>query len=852
MRELLRRLHHLLNRRRFDAELREEMELHRELAARDGGLPLGDTLPFREDAREAWGFTWLDHLAQDVRFTFRAMRSSPGFTASAVLVLGIGIGATVAAFSSFNLALLRPLPIPSPQEVLRFQRQGPDQYWTDVPYPAVAFYRSHARTVSVFSSTTARLSAEGEEKPADAYFVTGNFLAELGATPLVGRIFTVGDETPGSPPMVVLHHRFWTGRFGADPGIVGKDIRLNGKTAVVVGVVRPEFSGLGGDAPELWALAQQHPYFVQGSPLLTDFSGQRNPGTTNMWGRLRAGVTAPAAEGELMALAAELRRTHPDDVWEGERLRAEPGGYLQSLGSRSRGTGPAPRLQARLYPMFAIVVVLVLLILAVACGNLGSLLLARGAARQREIGLRVALGAGRLRLVRQLLTESLVLALLGSLAGLALGVVVMKAVLVWTAAPPWIDPSPDWRVVTFAFGVGGMSALLFGLSPALHVARQRTGRSRGRSVMIAGQVAASCMLLIVAGLLVRAFDRASSQDPGFDYRHTVLIEPWLLQHGYQPARARVWLTELEQRLRALPDVESVALATTPPLGGGRVTVALPVHGRTLEVDVHRVDPAFFSTMRIPLLRGRGLRTEEPAGVVVSESLARRRWPGEDPLGRTFELDGKTAMTVIGVAASARSLALRDPDAVELYQVTTADDLAAVSVLVRTREAPETAAAAIGAAARAIDPDLRPRVSLLKQLYRDRIRDVERAAVAVGLLGTIALLVACLGVVGLVAYAVAQRTKEIGIRLALGAGRQDILRSLAGQFLPTVALGLAGGVAGAAALSQVLRRQLYGVSALDPVSYVAAVCLFALVAGLAGLLPARRALRVDPATALRCE
>jgi predicted permease len=851
MRELLRRLHHLLHRRRFDAELREEMELHRELAARDGGLPLGDTLRFREDAREAWGFTWLDHLAQDVRFAFRTMRSSPGFTASAVLVLGIGIGATVAAFSSFNVALLRPLPIPRPEEILRFQRQGPEQYWTDVPYPAVAFYREHSRTLSVFSSTTARLSAEGEEKPTAAFFVTGNFLSELGAIPSLGRIFSVEDETPGSPPMVVLHHRFWTSRFGADPAIVGKDIRLNGKTAVVVGVVTAGFSGLGGDAPALWALAQQHPYFVPGSPLLTDFSGQRIPGTTNMWGRLRGGVTAPAAEGELMALAAELRRTHPDDVWEGEQLRAEPGGYLQSVGSKSRGGGPAPRLQAQLYPLFAIVGVLVLLILAVACGNLGSLLLARGAARQREIALRVALGAGRLRLVRQLLTESLVLALLGSAAGLALGVVVTKTVLVWTEAPPWVDPTPDWRVVMFALGIGGTSALLFGLSPALYVARQRTGRTRGRSVMIAGQVAASCVLLIVAGLLIRAFDRASSEDPGFDYLHTVLIEPWLLQHGYQPARARDYLAELEERLRAMPDVESVALATTPPLGGSRITAALSAHGRTLEVDVHRVDPAFLATMRIPLLRGRGLRTEEPAGIVISEPLARRRWPGEDPLGKTLELDGD-ALTVVGVAASARSLALPDPDAVELYRVTTESDLAAVSVLVRTREAPETAAAAIAAAARATDPELLPRVSLLKNLYRDRIRDVERAAVAVSLLGTIALLVACLGVVGLVAYAVAQRTKEIGVRLALGAGRHDILRSLAGQFLPTVALGLVGGVAGAAALSQVLRRQLYGVSALDPVSYGAAVCLFALAAGLAALLPARRALRVDPATALRCE
>jgi predicted permease len=851
VRELLRRLHYLLNRGRLDAELREEMEFHREMAARDGGPSLGDTLRLREDAREAWGWAWIDHLAQDVRFAFRTMRSSPGFTACAVLVLGVGIGATVAAFSSFNIALLRPLPLPRPEEILRFQRQGSDQYWTDVPYPAVAFYREHARTLSVFSATTARLSVEGEEKTAVAYFVTGNFLTELGATPLLGRVFTVGDEAPGSPPMVVLHHRFWTSRFGADPAIVGKDMRLNGKTAVVVGVVTTEFSGLGGDGPALWALVQQHPYFVPGSPLLTDFSGQRIPGTTNMWGRLRAGVAAPAAEGELMALAAELRRTHPDDVWENERLRAEPGGYLQNVGSKSRGGGSAPRLQARLYPMFAIVGVLVLLILAVACGNLGSLLLARGAARQREIALRVALGAGRLRLVRQLLTESLVLAFLGSAAGLALGVAVTKAVLVWTDAPLWVDPTPDWRVVAFALGIGGVSALLFGLSPALYVARERTGRTRGRSVLIAGQVAASCVLLIVAGLLIRAFDRASSQDPGFDYRHTLMIEPWLLQHGYQPAQARVYLAELEQRLRALPDVESVALATTPPLGGARVTAALSVHGRTLEVDVHRVDPAFLATMRIPLLRGRGLRTEEPTEVVISEPLARRRWPGEDPLGKTLEVEGRI-LTVAGVAASARSLALRDPDAVELYRVTTENDLAAVSMLVRTRETPETSAAPIAAAARAIDPDLRPRVSLLKELYRDQIRDVERAAVAVGLLGVIALLVACLGVIGLVAYAVAQRTKEIGIRLALGARRHDILRSLAGQFLPTVALGLVGGIAGAAALSQLLRRQLYGVSALDPVSYVAAVCLFVLVAGLAGLLPARRALRVDPAVALRCD
>lgn len=853
MRELLRRLHHLLNRRRFDAELREEMEFHRELAAREGGLPLGDTLRFREDAREAWGWTWLDRLGQDVRFALRSMRSSPGFTASAVLVLGVGIGATVAAFSAFNLVVLRPLPIPEPAQVLRFQRQGPDRYWTDVPYPATEFYREHARTLSaVFTSTTGRVNLEGDPAPATVYFVSGNFLAELGARPALGRVFTARDETPGATPAVVLPHRSWTDRFGADPRIVGRVLRANGRPVTVIGVVAPDFSGLGPEAPALWALARQHPYYVGGSVLLTDFSGQRYGGTTNMWGRLRDGVPVRAAEEELAALAAQLRKDHPRDVWEGERLRSQPGGYLQNLGSKSRGGGPPPGLQSRFYAVLGMVGLLVLLILAASCGNLGSLLLARSGARRREIGLRAALGAGTGRLIRQLFTESLVLAGMGTLAGLLIGSLVLKAVLLWTEAPPWFDTTPDARVVGFAVAVGFLAAVLFGLAPALHLARRREGFTFGRTALIAAQVASSCVLLIVAGLLVRAVDRAASGSPGFEYRRTVLVEPMLSDHGYDSARAQVYFDHLAARLRAAPGVASVALAATPPLGGGRVTSSLAVEGRTVDAYIQRVDPAFFATLQIPLLRGRNVGATDAGEAVVSQSLARLRWPGQDPLGQTLQLEDEGLATVVGVAADARAHVLGDPDAVEVYRPLSRGERAGLTLVVRTSVPPETVVPAIAAAAAAVDPTIVPRIQRLETLYRNRLREVQRGALAVSALGAIALLVACLGVVGLVGYAVAQRTKEIGVRMALGATRLDILRSLGRHFVGTVLAGLGVGAAVAAMVAQLLRRQLHGVSTVDPLSYAAALALFVAVTALAALLPARRALRVDPAVALRCD
>jgi predicted permease len=833
VRELLRRIHYLLHRRRFDDELAEEMAAHRDMAERGGGVPLGNALRLREESREAWGVMWLDRLSQDLRYASRAMRSSPGFTAAAVLVLAIGTGATVAAFSAFNMVALRPLPVRDPQSILRFGRHAPGRSTSEVPYPAVAFYREHTRTLSaVLAQTESGLGVEGVERPSSTFFVTANFFDELGARAALGRLFNIGDERPDAPAAVVLGQGFWASHFGSDPSVVGTSVRLNGKAATIIGVVRREFSGLGGDSPAFWALVEHHGYFVHGSQVLTDFSSG-----VAMWGRLSPGASPQKAEAELTTLAADLRRQHPRDVWEGERLLSTPGGSAELLGATA---------------VFTLVGFLVLLILAVACGNLGSLLLARGASRQREMALRSAIGAGPGRLIRQLFTESLVLALMGCLGGLALGSLVLKGVLVWTDAPPWLDPTPDWRVVTFAIAMGCLSSVLFGLTPALHIARQKQKtKTFGRTVLIGVQVASSCVLLIVAGLLVRAVERATSTDPGFDYEHVIVVEPSLAEHGYTAARARAYIQDLSVRLRGLSGVEDVSVTSTPPLSGLKVMAPLERDGRAFMVYIHQVDAHYLATMKIPLVRGRNLIEGEERGVVVSESLVRRNWPGGDPLGQPFKIGDET-LTVVGIAGSARSLAPGDPDAVELYRLAREADLTGLAVVARTAVPTEALASAFSAAANSVDPDFKPQVQLLKDQFEQSVRDIASGALAVSVLGVIALAVACLGVVGLVSYSVAARTKEIGIRLALGAESRHIVGSLSRQFLGTLIGGLILGVLGAAGLAQLLRRELYGLSTVDPIAYISAIVLFLFAVGLAALWPARRALRVDPLAALRCD
>ncbi len=847
MSEFFRRLHYLLRRRRFDQELASDMEFHREMAEREGGGHFGNTLRLREEARDAWGWTGIERFFQDLRYAVRMLRKSPGFTLAAVLMLALGIGVNVAAFSFFDLMVLRPLNVRNPGTLLRFHRRAPENYAYALPYPEMAFFREHSRTLSaVLALNYTKVAIEEEEKQFNAHFVSANFFNELGATARLGRVLDPArDEVPDAEPVVVLSHGFWQRHFGGDPSVVGRAIRLNGKPATVIGVASSEFSGLSLDVPALWAPIRQQPYFASGSHLLTDYSADSSG--VQMFGRVLTGLTPKGAEQELSSLAAELRRQHPIDIWEKEGIPSQPGGYAKSLmvGTR-RGSGGEGRDE--LYPVAALVGALVLLILVVACANLGSLLLARGVAREREIAIRVAVGAGSGRLIRQLFTESLLLALLGSAAGVGMSYVVLRSLMTLTDSPSWLNPAPDWRVIVFSIAMGFAAAILFGLTPALQVARRRHRATVTRQFLVGAQVAASCVLLIVAGLLGRALDHAMSSQPGFEYERAISIDPGLSRHGYSPAKARAYLDILQSRLRALPGVESVSLALTPPLGNVSIGAGLGVNGRVVNVQLNHVDPEFFQTMKIPLLRGRNLMRGDVHAIIISESLGRAAWPGEDPLGKKFTM-GEDYI-VIGISGSARQIKLEDSDSVEAYLPIEMADLPAVFVLVRTSAQPEDLVRSAAWAARALDPDIFPEVQLMKSGFRRKVRSAEYSALAVTLLGFIAHLLACLGIVGVVSYAVSQRTKEIGIRMALGAKPSHVLQVVLRQFVWPVAGGLLAGVGAAAALSQLLRGQLYGISHLDTLTYLVAIVVFMVTVAVAALAPARQALGVDPLRALR--
>ena len=848
MAELFRRLKYLLNRRRLDHELAQDMEFHREMAAREGRSNFGNALLLREESREVWGWTWIDRLLQDLRYAARVLRKSPGFTLIAVLMLAIGAGANIAAFGFFDLLVLRPLNVRDPASLLRFERRSPLNYAYALPYPEMAFFREHSRTLStVLAVNTSQLSIRDEGKQAEVQFVTANYFSELGAVPILGRTFDpVREESSSAAPVVILSEGFWRRHFGADAQALGGAVYLNGTPATIIGVVPQEFGGLRMSVPALWAPIVQQPQFVNGSRLLTDYSVDSSG--VQMFGRLKPGVGPKAAEDELAALAAELRSEHPDDIWDHERLRSQPGGYASALlGGNRHGSGAEG--PSELYTIFGLIGALVLLILAVTCANLGSLLLARGVAREREMSIRAAVGAGRARLLRQLLTESILLSLLGAAVGLIVGYLVLQQLLAISGAPAWLNPAPDWRIVVFTIAIAFLAVALFGLAPAMQTSRRRY-RTGARQFLIGAQVAGSCVLVIVAALLGRALNHTTSAGPGFEYQHVVSINPGLAGYGYSSGSARAYLDGLQTRIRAVPGVESASITLTPPLGTRSITAGITLNDHSFNVEMHKVEPEFFQTIDLPILRGRNLLRGETGAVLVSESFARRGWPGRDPIGQTFGLDGDRR--VVGIVRSARLTKLQDSDSVEAYLPIDAADLPSACLLVRTSVPPEDIASALAATARDIAPDTFPEIQLLSAAFRRKVEAARYAAVSMSALGAIANLLACFGIVGVVAFTVSQRTKEIGIRIALGARRSHVISNVLHQLILPVSVGLLVGLGGAIALSRLLRQMLYGISSLDPASYLIAVGFFLVTVIAAAVLPARKALGIDPLRALRNE
>jgi predicted permease len=850
-------LSRLLRTRHLEQQLDRELRFHIETqieekidagmspaeARRTTYLEFGGLEQIKQQTRESRGTLWLTSVGDDLRFGARLLVRSPGFCLTAIVVLALGIGVNTVAFSLYNLLTLKSLPIRDPDSLVSIERRSPGNINPGIPWNSIVFYRDNAKTLSavIASMDSASMALDQDAQRIHPSFVTANYFFQLGAQPVAGRLFDPSrEDSPSSPPVAILSYRFWQRRYQGDPAILGKTIHLSGKSATVIGVLPEYFASLGTQTPDVWLPIQQHTYFVEGSKALSD---PNFDGLIVMSGRLAPGATKATAATELLTLTNRLRLLYPTVIWDHEYIVVTPGAHFFTFGER-------PTLLSLLFSLVG-------LILAVACANLAGLLMARGVTRQPEIQLRLDIGASRSRVFRQLFTESLLIGLLGALVALPLSSVAVLVILTQTDAPAWMTAAPDWRVAAFTAFMGCIASILFALLPTLRLVWGKNSRKAfAHQLVVGAQVAASCVLLILASLLVHATLHTLYTDPGFQYQQVLSIDPGLSNHGYTPVTARAYLETLEARLRSVPGVASVAIAEIPPLVSDEVHLTtIHVDGREVLIYPDWISPDFFRTMGIPILRGRTFRANDKDSVVISESLARRRWPGQDPIGKRWE-DGKGI--VIGVAGNTRAMEMNNTDATEMYYLAEPEQLPSMSVLVKATGAPDNltptliSLASSGDAGSSRAKRLFPTVMLLKAGFRKNVAQAEMTTFIVSLLGGLAIFLATIGLAGLVGYAVTQRTREIAIRLAVGATRLEIFRTVLRHFAWPTTIGVASGVASTAALSQILRRALYGISGVDPLSYIAAISLLAVILAVGALIPIRRAFHLDVARILHFE
>ena len=623
--ELLRRMSYLWNRGRVEREMAREMAYHREQMSPDRRSKFGDDLRLREDAREVWGWTWLDRLHQDLTYGVRVLRNAPGFTLTAMLVLVLGIGVPLSAFRVV-LTDLQGGSIPDPDSLVRLTRRAPGAHMTSLTYPELAFYAANVTSfrnvigVSGHNQAVFAAAADRTPEPVHVAFATSNYFAEFGIRPAHGRVLTADDERPDAEPAAVVGESFWQRRLGADPAVIGRSIRVNNKILRVVGVM-PRSARIRDD---VWMPLVRQPYVVEGSTLLTDWNS-----ALELYGRLQPGVAPESSQQETLALAARLRERWPDRVLQDEYLEARP--ILE--------------FDSEQFKMALTAAVLVLLLLVAACTNLGTLVLARGVTREREIRVRMALGAGRPRIVRQLFTESLLLAVISGLGALFFSTVVLKVIQLQNDAAASLVP--DWPAIAATFGAAMLSALVFGLPPAFRLASLVPRTGRATTVFLGVQVAVSCLLLVVTGLLMNNRQQLGAVDPGFDHRHLVWIAPDLKAHGYGEPAAQAHFDQLRTRTAALPGVRSTSQVWLAPWSN----LHMSANHMGRQYEGNRVDADFLDTMGIRVVRGRNFRPGEEGVALVNEATARVLWPDQDALGKMLPW-GAQPPTVIGVVGNA--------------------------------------------------------------------------------------------------------------------------------------------------------------------------------------------------------
>jgi predicted permease len=801
-------------------------------------------------------------MMADVRYALRALARAPGFTLAVVLTLALGIGVNSAIFSVVHNVLLRPLPYGSPERLVLLYGRYPQFGRTSTSLPDFIDWRDRSRSFEQMAGRHGAsfvLTGEGEPERVIADRVTSNFFATLGVRPMLGRTFLPEeDRMGGDDRVVVLSHGYWQRRFGGDPRVVGRQIQLSGRPWTVVGVAPPEFRF--GRAVDLWA------------PTRADTTLPRRAEFLDLIGRLKPGVTVEQAGADVAGVVRQLAEQYPQT---NATITSEVIGLQEDL---VKGVRPA------LYAFMGAVV----LVLLIACANVANLLLARAATRDREVAVRVALGAGRGRLIRQLLTESMVLALLGGVAGIALaswGVAAIRATSV-QFLPRQYEIGMNPTVVAFSLALAVGTGLLFGLAPAVRLtrdslraslhegARGATGGAlaRLRSTLVLAEVALAMVLLVGAGLLVRSFDKLTRVDLGFEPAGVLTYSVTIPSAKFPDvAQLPAIYQSVLERSRALANVRSVGLSTSLPMAEagywsysieGEAPRTPTPDGPPVDVQPFTVSADYFETLRIPLRRGRLLQPTDgaaAAGVaVINDEMVRRVFGDRDPIGRRITFGNPTDsttqwMTIVGVVGDVAQEGVTAKPYPQLYAPIDQNPGRNVIVSIRTDRDPLLLAQAARGAVRAVDRDLV--VNDVQPLEARVAQSLARPRLSVWLLAGfagVALLLAVIGIYGVMAYTVAQRTREIGVRMALGADPMGVKRLVVWQGMQPALIGVGIGMVAAFAASRFIASLLYGVSALDPVTFVLVPFFLATIALLATYVPARRATRVSPTVALQSE
>jgi predicted permease len=801
---------------------------------------------------------------QDLRYSLRMFRQSPGFTAVVILSLALGIGANTAIFSLTSAVLLKVLPFREPDRlVMLWEDASFAGFPRNTPSPAnLADWKAQSESFEGMAALSIRsfnLTDGGEPLRLEARAVTADFFPVLGVNPALGRAFTPDEDRPGGGNVAVISHALWQGRYGGEPNIVGRDILLNGEKRTVVGVMPARFQFL--DEVDVWvplALSPQE-WANRGRHYLTVVA------------RLKPGVTLERANADLRTVMARIRRDHPDEA-------GRTDAYALALDEQVTG-GVSKQI--------VLLLVAVGFVLLIACANIANLLLSRAAARGREIAVRLALGAERGRIIRQLLTESLLLAVIGGASGLLFAAWSFAFLRQLIPAEMALTTSLelDAQTLGFTLGVSILAGLLFGLAPALQAARSdinealkqgggRAGTSAGsrrlRSAFVVAQVALSLMLLVGAGLLIQTLYRLHSQYSTLRPASVLTLRTELPRTKYREHAARVaFYNNVLERVRRLPGVASAGYTTSVPLvwkggtSGFMPEGRQPLPGLSYDANHRQVSADYLQTMGIPLRQGRYI--EERDGeqslpvAVVNETMARQYWPGEDPVGKRFSFGEKDDpwITVVGVVADVRQMGLDEPVKAEMYlpfkQVGYIAFYAPRELVIRAAVDPTSLVAAVRREVQAVDPQ-QPvsHVRTMAEILGVESGEQRIAMMLLAAFAALALLLASLGIYGVLAYFVAQHTPEIGIRMALGAARGDILALVLRKGMGMALVGVAVGLGGAFALTRLMQSLLFGVSASDPLTFAGVALLLVAVALVACLIPARRATRVDPMVALRYE